>query len=50
MNYVVLEHYGDVLYQLNRIDEAVTYWQKAKSLGSTSKGLDKKISERKVFE
>lgn len=50
MNVVILEHYGDVLFQLNRTDEAVTYWQKAKKLGSTSKKLDKKISERKVFE
>ncbi|MFK7947795.1 MAG: tetratricopeptide repeat protein [Saprospiraceae bacterium] len=50
MNFVILEHYGDVLYQLNRTDEAVTYWQKAKSLGSNSKILNKKISERKVFE
>jgi len=50
MNYVILEHYGDVLYQLNRTDEAVTYWQKAKKLGSTSKKLDKKITERKISE
>ena len=50
MNFVILEHYGDALYQLNRTDEAVTYWQKAKKMGSTSKKLDKKISERKVFE
>lgn len=49
-NTVILEHYGDVLFQLNRIDEAVTYWQKAKKLGSSSKFLDKKISERKVFK
>ena len=45
-----LEHYGDVLFQLGKVDEAVTYWQKAKNLGSSSKFLEQKISERKVFE
>lgn len=46
----VLEHYGDVLYQLNKVVEAVGYWQKAKAKGANSKILDKKITERKLYE
>lgn len=44
------EHFGDVLYQLNRKDEAVRQWEKAKSLGSTTDLIDKKITDRKLYE
>ncbi len=46
----ILEHYGNALFKLNKKEEAVTYWQKAKSLGGNSKNLDKKISEKKLYE
>lgn len=46
----ILEHYGDVLFQLNQKETAVEYWQKAKVLGANSKFLDKKIAERKLYE
>jgi tetratricopeptide (TPR) repeat protein len=49
-NPIILEHYGNVLFQLNRKEEAVTYWQKAKDLGAVSKNLDKKIAEKKLYE
>ncbi len=49
-NYGTLEHYGDVLYRLNRVDEAVIYWQKAKELGANSTELQRKITERKIVE
>ena len=29
-NATLLEHYGDILYKLNKVDEAVKYWEKAK--------------------
>ncbi len=44
------EHYGDVLYQLSKKDEAVKQWEKAKSLGSTTDLIDKKITDRKLYE
>lgn len=46
----VQEHYGDVLFRLGRIDEALQYWKKAKELGSSNSLLDKKISEKKLYE
>lgn len=47
---VVVEHYGDILFQLGNTDEAVEQWKKAKQLGKGSSTLDKKISERKLYE
>jgi len=49
-NPITLEHYGDVLFQLDKIDEAVTYWQKAQENGSTSPLLNKKIADKKLYE
>ena len=45
----VLERYGDVLFKLNKTDEAIQYWQKALDLGSPSPILERKIKEKKVF-
>lgn len=42
------EHYGDSLYKLNRIEEAVAEWNKAKENGSNSETLLKKIKEKKL--
>lgn len=47
---VILEHYGDVLYQLGKSSEAVEYWNKAKEMGGGSDLLDKKISDKKLYE
>jgi tetratricopeptide (TPR) repeat protein len=49
-NGVILEHFGDVLYKLNDIDNAVKYWEKAKTNGNNNPQLDKKISDRKIYE
>jgi len=47
----VLEHYGDVLWKLDRKDEALEYWKKAKNAGGGgSKNLDRKIEEKKLVE
>ena len=46
----VLEHYGDVLFKLGDPDQAMEYWIKAKKKGEGSDLLDKKISERSLFE
>ena len=49
-NGVILEHYGDVQYQLGNIEKAVEYWQKAKDTGNASKDIDLKIMNQKVVE
>lgn len=46
----ILEHYGDVLFQLNEAEQAIEYWKQAKSLGSTSELLEKKITDKKLYE
>lgn len=47
---VILEQYGNVLYKLNQIDEAVEYWKKAKETGEGSELLHLKIRDRKFHE
>ena len=47
---VIVEHYGDVLFQLGKVAEAVEQWKKAKELGSDSSFIDQKISEQQLYE
>ena len=47
---VVLEHYGDILYKLNRKNEAFEKWEQAKVIGEGSELLEKKIREKKLYE
>jgi predicted Zn-dependent protease len=47
---VVLEHYGDVLYKLNDITEAIKYWDLANSKGGASDMIGKKLKEKKYYE
>jgi len=42
------EHYGDILFQLGDIDNAVKQWQKAKQRDAGNASLDKKINNRKL--
>jgi len=46
----VLEHYGDVLYKLGDKTQAVEYWIKAKNKGEGSSFLEKKITDKKLYE
>ena len=48
-NPTLLDHYGDILFMLNRVDEAVSSWEKAKEFGSDSKVLEQKIREKKYI-
>ena len=50
MSAVVVEHYGDILYQLGNIEDAIIEWEKAKKLGGASKFLDKKIEDGTLYE
>ena len=49
-NAVILEHYGDVLFQLNQAEDAVSYWKKAVEAGSESTTIEQKIKERQYVE
>ncbi len=49
-NPLVLENYGNVMYQLNDIEQALQYWELARKKGANSELLDKKISDRKLYE
>jgi tetratricopeptide (TPR) repeat protein len=46
----IVEHYGDVLYQLGEREKAVEQWKNAKTIGTTSNLIDKKIAEMKLIE
>ena len=47
---VIVEHYGDVLFQLGQLEEALTAWKKAKELGSETEFIDQKIADKKLYE
>ncbi len=49
-NPILLEQLGDVYYQLGEVERALDFWEKARSLGSGSKLLEKKIADRKLYE
>lgn len=42
------EHLGDILFKLNKKDDAVNAWKKALEKDGTSKELERKIKERKL--
>ena len=50
MSAVVVEHYGDILYQLGNVKDAIIEWKKAKKLGEASRFLDKKIENGRLYE
>ncbi|MFP4091726.1 MAG: tetratricopeptide repeat protein [Cyclobacteriaceae bacterium] len=47
---VIVEHYGDVLFQLGEVDMAVKQWMIAKGMDDSSEFIDKKIADRKLYE
>ena len=47
---MILEHYGDILFQLNDVENAIINWQKALDKGSKSKMLEKKIADKQLYE
>ena len=46
----IVEHYGDILFQLGREEEALKEWMFAKELGSDSEWIDQKIRDKKLYE
>lgn len=49
-NGTILEHYGDVLYQLGNKASAIEYWKQAKDAGDASELINKKIADGKLYE
>jgi tetratricopeptide (TPR) repeat protein len=49
-NATLLEHYGDILFMLKKLEEANKFWEKAKNYGGNSEVLERKIREQKYFE
>ncbi|MCU0383826.1 MAG: tetratricopeptide repeat protein, partial [Cyclobacteriaceae bacterium] len=45
-----LEHYGDILFKLGQTTEAVSYWEKAKAINTTSETLSKKIANKTLYD
>lgn len=50
INPEILEYYGDVLFKLDNIPQAVNYWQKAKEMGADSAVLKRKIETKQLYE
>lgn len=46
----IVEHYGDVLFQLGEKELALEQWIRAKEMGETSELIDKKIRDKKLYE
>jgi len=46
----IVEHYGDVLFQLGEKQEALNQWKKAKEGTGYSDLLNKKIADKKLYE
>lgn len=49
-NAVQVEHYGDIMFYLGKVDAAVENWKKAKAYGGQSTVLERKINEKKYIE
>ena len=47
---IIIEHYGDILYRLGMIEEAVIQWNKADKMGGESELLKQKIQTKKIYE
>ncbi|TGE17853.1 tetratricopeptide repeat protein [Hymenobacter elongatus] len=46
----IIEHYGDVLFQLGEKELAMAEWQRAKKAGGASALIDRKIKDKKLYE
>ena len=46
----ILEHYGDCLYKLNKVAEAIKYWELSISAGGNKERLSQKIKTKKLID
>ena len=47
---VLMEHYGDILYMNNKVNEAVEAWKEALNYGKGSILLERKIKDKKLIK
>lgn len=47
---VLMEHFGDVLYRLGKVEEAVGWWKKAKESPEGSDSLAQKIKDQRIHD
>ncbi|MEO0403377.1 MAG: hypothetical protein AAF193_00760, partial [Bacteroidota bacterium] len=47
---VILEHYGDTLFQLGMKDQALEFWKKAQATGGASHLIDLKVADGQLHE
>lgn len=45
-----LEHLGDILFKLNKTDEALQWWEKASEAGGASEKLPMKLKDGRLYE
>lgn len=46
----ILEHYGDCLFKLNKIEDALNYWQLSIAAGGNKERLTQKIKTKKLID
>ena len=46
----IVEHSGDILFYLNKVEDALKQWKKAAELSTPSDTLKKKIQDKKYYE
>ncbi len=46
----VVEHYGDIYYKLDDVENALKYWKQSLEMGNESPVLKRKIEEKKYIE
>ncbi|MEO9965275.1 MAG: tetratricopeptide repeat protein [Reichenbachiella sp.] len=46
----IIEHYGDALFQLGKVDEAIIQWKTARDMAEDTTTLDKKIADKQLYE
>jgi tetratricopeptide (TPR) repeat protein len=47
---VLMEHYGDILYRLGKVEEALGWWKKAKESPEGSDSLAQKIKDQRIHD
>lgn len=47
---VLIEHYGDILFKLGKVEEAIENWKKARDKGVKSKTLERKIKNKQYYK
>lgn len=47
---VLMEHYGDILFRLGKVEDAVSWWKKAEKTSEASEYLVQKIKDRQLHD